>query len=722
MGADGDNFWGGFERVNIEVDAILKPGDTCWKAAKADRAAFLIDAASYFSAFAASLREARYVVYIAGWDFDSRISLLHSPGTSLRLGDLLYETAARTPELRIYILCWEHFMIHAMKRKWAFRLKMGWKNDRRIRFHIDNEHPIGACQHQKFVLIDNSVAFCGGMDLTGSRWDTPSHRSDDHRRQNPDGKHFGPVHDVQMVVDGAAAALLGPVFQQRWSWATGERLERKHQQDSTPWPESIKPDLKNVRCAVSRTYPAFKGHEEVREVARLYEEAISAAQRHIYMESQYLTSGLVSNALSKALKKPDGPEIVLVLPRESSDWIEQSAMDAIRLRILKQLFRHDRYGRLRIFYPVTKDGRPIYVHSKLMVVDDRFVRIGSSNLSNRSMGFDSECDLSAEGVDRETKSGVSGLLHTLLAEHLGTLPKVVSERFRNTGSLIQCIKSLKGSGRTLTPLDVHQDILIDGLELVEDPDLLDPKEPVRWDRIMDLFAAEDNNTVEKMPLLKPVLVIAFLIALACIWRWSPLSEYIRIETLTGWVQTIKGRPIMPLIVVGGFVVGGLFMVPVSVLIVSTAVIFPPFLATVYALTGCLLSALAGYGAGTMLGKEAIGKFSGRKLRKVSQWLRKPGPLSVVIIRNVPLAPYSAINYLAGALHIKLMDYLLGTAVGIAPGIIVISVFTDQVLLGLKSHNWMNFAFAVLAALGLGIGIWWIRKRTLRRTRHKEVGE
>ena len=704
------------------MDAILKPGDTCWKVAKADRAAFLIDAAAYFSAFAVSLREARYVVYIAGWDFDSRISLLHSTGTSLRLGDLLNETVARTPGLRIYILCWKHFMTHAMERKWTFRFKMGWKNDRRIRFHIDNEHPIGACQHQKFVLIDNSVAFCGGMDLTGSRWDTPTHRSDDHRRRNPDGEPFGPVHDLQWVVDGAAAALLGPVFQQRWWWSTGEMLDPKHEQDSTPWPNGVEPHLENIQCAVSRTYPAFKGHEEVREVARLYEEAISAARHHIYMESQYLTSSLVSNALSKALKKPEGPEIVLVLPRESSDWIEQSAMDAIRLRILKRLFRQDRYGRLRIFYPVTKDGRPIYVHSKLMVVDDRFVRIGSSNLSNRSMAFDSECDLSAEGVDRKTKSGVSGLLHTLLAEHLGTLPEVVSARFRETGSLVRCIMSLSGSGRTLNPLNVDQDIPIDGVDLLEDPDLLDPKKPVLWDRIMDLFVTEENDTAEKMQLLKPVLVISFLIGLACVWRWSPLSQYIRIETLTGWVQVIKEHPLMPLIAIGGFVVGGLFMFPVSVLIVSTAVIFPPFLAIIYALTGCLLSALAGYGAGALLGKEALGKFSGWRLRKLNRWLRKPGPLTVIIIRNVPLAPYSAINYLAGALHIKLTDYLLGTAVGIAPGIIVISVFTDQLLLGLSAHNWTNFAFAGLAALGLGLGIWWIRKRTLRRPRHKEASE
>ena len=702
--------------LKTAVTAILRPGDTCWKTAQAERAAFLIDAAAYFSALASSVRKARYAVYIAGWDFDSRICLQQS----VRLGDLLNETAGRNPGLRTYILCWEHFVMHALERKFTSRFKMGWNNKQGIHFHIDNEHPIGACQHQKFVLIDNSVAFCGGMDLTGSRWDTPDHRSNDPRRRNPSGMAFGPVHDLQMVVDGAAAALLGPVFRQRWLWATGETLEREYppQPDATPWPEGVEADLKKVCCAVSRTYPAFKGRKEVREVAELYKAAISAARHHIYIESQYLTSAAVSNALAEALKKQQGPEIVLVLPKESSDWLEQSTMDAIRLRILKRLFREDMHGRLRVFYPVTKEEQPIYVHSKLMIIDDRLVRIGSSNLSNRSMAFDSECDLSAEAVDRKTRRGVRGLLCALLAEHLGATPDMVSARLVDPGSLVRCIESLREAGRTLTALDIDQDIPIDGVELLKDADLLDPREPVLWDRIMDLFVVKDDDRAGKLQPLKPILIMAFLIIMACVWRWSPVSEHIQIETLTAGAHSIKGHPLMPLIVMGVFVVGGLFMFPVSMLIVSTAVVFPPFLAIMYSLMGCLLNALAVYGAGALLGKETVDRFSGRRLRRLSHWLRKPGPLTVAIIRNVPFAPYSPINYLAGALQIRLKDYLLGTAIGIAPGIIVISVFTDQLILALKAPNWTNIALAAMTALGLGLGFWWIRRRMLRRTGHK----
>ncbi len=705
------------------MDAILKPGDTCWKLGKADRAAFLVDAAAYFSAFADSIRQARYVIYIAGWDFDSRIPLLRSPGPHVRLGNLLKETVKRKPGLRVYILCWKHSFVHALERKWHAFFSMDLKRNPRIRFHIDDDHPVGACHHQKFVLIDHAVAFCGGMDLVEGRWDTPMHRSDDHRRRDPDGELYKPVHDVQMVVDGAAATLFGPVFTQRWYWATGETLEHTHPMDSMPWPDGVEqPELENVQCGVSRTYPAFKGREEVREVARLYRKAIRAARRYIYMESQYFTSTNAADAISDTLQKPEGPEIVLVLPKESSNRLEHYTMDAIRLRHLRRLVREDRCGRLRIFYPVAQDQRPIYVHAKLMIVDGRLVRIGSSNLSNRSMAFDSECDLSAAGDDPRTKSGVNGLLYALLAEHLDVAPDTVSARLHRTGSLIQSIDSLRGSGRTLRRVEFDQEISIDALALVKDPDLLDPKEPTKWDRLVDFFVFENDRTGEKVQMLKPILIMTLLIGLACVWRWSPLSEYVRIENLTGWAQSIREHPMLPVIVIGVFVVGGLLMFPVSVLIVSTAIVFPPVLAGIYSLTGCLLSALAGYWAGALLGKDFIGRLTGRRLVRLSRWLRKPGIITVAVVRNVPMAPYSPINYLAGALSVKITDYLFGTAVGIAPGIIVISVFIDQLILALKEPDWTNIAVAGLTALVLGLGILWIRKRMIRRAGWEEASQ
>ena len=99
---------------------------------------------------------------------------------------------------------------------------LNWKTHSRVRFYMDDKHPVGASQHQKIVVVDDAVAFSGGLDLRKWRWDTPEHHIDDQRRVDPDGKPYPPFHDVQMVVDGAAAAALGQLARERWQRATGE--------------------------------------------------------------------------------------------------------------------------------------------------------------------------------------------------------------------------------------------------------------------------------------------------------------------------------------------------------------------------------------------------------------------------------------------------------------------------------------------------------------------
>jgi len=696
---------------------ILNEGRNCWRKTSAGRAAFLIDGAAYFEALVDAVKQAQKSVYIAAWDIDSRTALLRRPpveNSATRLGEFLNRAVEQSPDLRVYLLAWDFPMLYLREREWLPIINLAWKTHRRIHFQLDDQHPVGGSQHQKIVVIDDAVAFCGGIDLTKNRWDTPRHRLNDPRRKDPNGKLYAPFHDIQMIVDGEAAAALGALFRDRWKWATQKELSRVDSRN-TVWPADLKPWLTDARVGIVRTLPAFKGRKEVCETEKLYLDAIAAAQEFIYIENQYLTSMAVARALQKSLQREKGPEIVLVLPRESSGWLEQSTMDAIRAHILTQLDQADRHNRLRVLYPALADGEnSVYVHAKVMVIDDRLLVVGSANLSNRSMGLDSECSLAVESEgDSRAAQAVAAFRSTLLAEHLGASAAEIGTATADANSLIRVIESVSAPERWLEKLP-YREPPVDGTRLVPDDDWLDPEKPVEFDRIFDQFVHDDQGDSGQFNLLKISAVMLILLALAAAWRWTPLSQWVSVDTLTTLADSLQGSPFLPLAVIGAYVVGGLIMVPVTVLIGATAIIFSAHLAVVYALAGCLLNSLATYLIGAGVGRRTVRKLAGNRLNRLSQKLASQGVLTVAVIRNLPIAPFTIVNLVAGASHIKLKDFLLGTALGMLPGIVAIAVFADRVVAAVKNPHWANIAVAGGIALVLALGGWLTQKRLRSR--------
>ncbi len=185
-----------------------------------------VDADITFRAVRSALREARHSIYILSWDIDSRMRLIPSganDGYPEELGEFLHALVSERKELHAYVLNWDFAMLYALEREWLPNIKLGWRTHRRMAFQMDGRHPVGASHHQKIIVVDDVLAFVGGLDLTRSRWDTPQHQWHDRRRQNADGTHYAPFHDVQSAVDGAAARALGELCRQRWQRASGSR-------------------------------------------------------------------------------------------------------------------------------------------------------------------------------------------------------------------------------------------------------------------------------------------------------------------------------------------------------------------------------------------------------------------------------------------------------------------------------------------------------------------
>ena len=457
---------------------ILRPGHTCWRIEQADRVALIVDAADYFRAAQAAMLKAQHSILMIGWDFDTRISLDPTDETDshpAQLGAFLTWLVETKPGLHINILKWDLGMVKALWRGTTLLRVAQWALHERITFKLDGAHPPGAAHHHKIVVIDDAVAFCGGIDMTGDRWDTSEHRDADPRRRRPFTKRaYGSWHDATTAVSGQAAKALGDHARERWKRASGEVLAAPPG-GSDPWPDGLPAQMAEVAVAIARTMPAYDTQTEVREIEALYVSAIAAARRSVYLESQYFASRAIAEAIARRLPEADGPEFVIINPESAEGWLEEEVMGSARARLLAMLGRRDRFGRLRVYTPVTAGEQPIYVHAKIMIVDDRLLRVGSSNLNNRSMGYDTECDLAVEAEDDTTAEAIRSFRARLLAEHLGTSLERVSAIVAEQQSLIAAIEALAGPGRSLRPFKPPK---IDGAEAtLADHELLDPERP-----------------------------------------------------------------------------------------------------------------------------------------------------------------------------------------------------------------------------------------------------
>ena len=456
---------------------LLKPGATCWRVERAHRVGLFIDMADYFVAAREAMRAAQRSIHALNWAFAP--DTLFEPDDcgdgppSDRFGPFLRDLACDRRELDVRVLCWRSALpVSASQNFFPHRARACFKNTP-VKFRLDGSIPFGACHHQKVLVIDDRIAFCGGGDIGPDRWDTTEHLDDDPRRQkSPNkGQDFESRHELMGLVDGDAAVALGDLFRERWARATRESLTRQQDVQTTPgagdkveaqaddpWPKCVEVAARDATVGLARPMPRWRRYPEIRENERLHLASIRAARRLIYMENQYFTSPVMADALAARLAEPDGPEVVLVSTLHSPSYFDQATMDRTRLRFLARLKQADRGGRLHAYCPVTDKGRFIIVHAKLTIIDDELLRIGSANLNNRSTGFDTECDLVIEADGSADPAAVRRAIATyrakLMAHWLHRPLQTFEAEYARTGRLAPAIEALdRPHSRLLRPLE-----------------------------------------------------------------------------------------------------------------------------------------------------------------------------------------------------------------------------------------------------------------------------
>ena len=468
---------------------LLVPGMTCGSLHEHPESGLLVDGRDIYKAVYDACSQARHTILIAGWQFDNNVALLRGDDAehaehATRLVAMLRELCVQRPELEVFILGWKRNPLFVLERVPLQPLLLRLAGHPRIHYRSDASHPAGASQHQKFLVVDRAIALVGGMDICNSRWDRREHRADDRDRRNR-WRHYGPYHDVHAYVTGDAVDVLRSWFCERWERATGQPLALP---DVPRGKVEIEPSLAlhAPRVGLARTCPASDepACRGVEEIYQLHLRAIAAAEQLIYLENQYLSSHQLARALEQRMARGGRPlQIVLLLPAHSKRFKERISMGAMQEGILKQLGdAAARFGhRLGVYYSAVRDGEhevPVFVHAKVLAVDDRFLLVSSANTTNRSMGFDSELGIAWESP--VPSASLREARVDLLAEHCGIARSEAQTLLCPIDGLVDRLDALAGRRAHRLRLharnvDEHPGPVLS--KLLREPTPFDPRDP-----------------------------------------------------------------------------------------------------------------------------------------------------------------------------------------------------------------------------------------------------
>ena len=382
-----DRAVGAHHRIRLKrvgrLDQLAPPTDgSLWAAGDPPPRAgnsleLLIDGEQALPRIAEALEGARSHVHIAGWHVTPQFGLTRDPHAA-RLRDLLAELSERV-EVRVLLWGGSPLPLFTPDRAAVRRVREELIRDSRVRCELDvRERPMH-CHHEKLVIVDDEVAFVGGIDLTslgGDRFDSSEH---------PMRSRLG-WHDAASRIVGPVVSDVARHFAMRWQATSGERLP-----ECPVGPVAGEAELQIVRTVPEKIYDAVpRGDFRILEA---YTRALAAARRFVYLESQFLWSAQIVELLAAKLREPPSEDfrVLVLLPAKPNNGADTTRGQ------LAALVRADDGGER--FLATTISARtgalsgPAYVHAKIAIVDDRWLTLGSANLNEHSLFNDTEMNL-----------------------------------------------------------------------------------------------------------------------------------------------------------------------------------------------------------------------------------------------------------------------------------------------------------------------------------------
>lgn len=683
-------------QIMPEEDVLFQPGQNCSYAVKADHMAVIVDCGNYYRNLRESIIKAKHSIFITGWDIDSRIELTRGtdslyPSAPNNLYDLLIWKAKANPDLRIYLNKWNYaFFMAATREPWAV-----WKWLTTLLpniFYCRDDHvPVGACHHQKIVVIDDETAYCGGMDVAIGRWDMRDHTAENPHRSDPGGlfrligrKKYTPFHDIQSVVSGEAARSLAEISRERWRLAAGYDpvpiRPASHGNDiPQSWPDTDKPDFEDIHCGIARTIPAFANLSEAYEIEQIYLDQIARAEYFIYMENQYFTRKSIAKALNKRLHEKPDLRVLLVSSHNPQGVVEKKTMWVGRLKFKDILMKGSMEDRACMAYPASiseKGFVPVRIHSKFMVVDDTFLHIGSANINNRSMKMDTECDMVFRGTTDAHRKKISAVRNDLIREHNGFEAELIEARIQAHVNPREFLERLSYSTQHFVEID--------------DMEFFDAHPE---DNVIDIMAGDpEAELIPELPIPLPtgraakyfqrgkVKTILFFMAavllLGIAWRSGLLSAYASQEELIATFSDLRNMQWVTPAAIAVYTLAICLFMPITVLTGVMAIVFGPWHGLAISAGGAACSLAIGFLAGRLTGRSVLKLFAGTTVERIKSHAESSGVASITMIRMLPLAPFMIVNIAFGMLRAPFAAYMAGSLLGLLPGTVA-AIFIGQ---------------------------------------------
>jgi len=717
------------------TDSLFEEGVNCVAISKADRLGVITHGKDYFKTLYDAFHSAKKRIFILAWDIDSQVELIRGKEAAKhprrKLGEVLDECCRNNPELQVYIIDWDYTQLFAHAREILPRVKFRLETSERVHFRLHKSPVAGGSHHQKIVLIDNQCAFCGGIDITKARWDTSEHQAEDPRRTDNSGEPQRPFHDMAYAMQGEVVAELEKLALSHWQDATGEslpplrKLESTNQSHDAPehsfWPGNTRAEFQNIPLAISRTVTSQNPDEQQFEAEKLFVDMIRSCKDYLYIENQYFTSQKVSETLEEVLHKENPPEIVVILTPYSDGWLAQQTMDVKRSKMIRRLRNIDHRNVLSFWYPFRPDlqGNEINLHAKLTICDDRFLRIGSTNISDRSMRLDTECDITADAdSNSEHRNTIREFRHLCLAEHL-SLPAQEVETFLQNNSLQDLIQGrVNHEQRCLRPID---DFLVppekDDLVM---PEIYDPAEAIDLDKLsLELLPVKSPDKT-KGRLISIISAVCLFFGLAFLWRWTPLNEYLSPVFLISQLEQLKELPVAPLLTTLALALAMSVMIPLTLLVIVSALAFGAVQGFIYAFIAAVMSFSFSFWLGHTLGTRTLHQFAGNRVLSISEALGRRGFLSSLAMRLIPVAPFTIVNLVAGASHIRFRDYIAGSALGQIPGILLLVIGVNRFKASLDDPRFSIISSSIAILTALILSIFYLAKKIRKKLEKKNA--
>jgi uncharacterized membrane protein YdjX (TVP38/TMEM64 family) len=224
-----------------------------------------------------------------------------------------------------------------------------------------------------------------------------------------------------------------------------------------------------------------------------------------------------------------------------------------------------------------------------------------------------------------------------------------------------------------------------------------------------------RSNMKQTARFKAATIIAAMVFLGlagyATWRWTSLAEWVDVAAVYGRLKSIRSDPLAPYIILGGYVVASQIMFPITVLIVATAYAFGPWLGFAYAMAGSLLGALVTYAVGYRIGPEAFKRIAGRRFEALERALKRQGLTAAIMTHMLPVAPFTFVNLGSGVVRIRLRDFVLGCALGMAPGTALTTIFVHRLEQMFRNPGLPSVILFLACAAVIFGAWWWGRSRT-----------